>query len=149
MVSRRPGFSCYAFSDGQYTVHAYIGYVRNQQGDKVRRRSELEMPFRLGVLARPRVTEGGMLDDEQRCFVFYTTCNAKPLSMGLRMDDIHAPTIASGPTSQPTANGTSKKQTLQELSAQKENLEAELSALSSVLDSVSSCCKHNTPSVPH
>jgi hypothetical protein len=61
--------------------------------------------------------------------------------MGLRMDDIHAPTIASGPTSQPTANGTSKKQTLQDLSAQKENLEAELSALSSVLDSVSSCCK--------
>jgi len=56
------------------------------------------------------------------------------------MDDIHAPTIASGPTSQPTTNGTSKKQTLQELSAQKENLEAELSALSSVLDSVSSCC---------
>ncbi|KAM0694828.1 hypothetical protein Q7P36_005184 [Cladosporium allicinum] len=55
--------------------------------------------------------------------------------MGLRMDDIHAPTIASGPTSQPTANGTSKKQTLQDLSAQKENLEAELSALSSVLDS--------------
>jgi len=51
------------------------------------------------------------------------------------MDDIHAPTIASGPTSQPTTNGTSKKQTLQELSAQKENLEAELSALSSVLDS--------------
>lgn len=63
--------------------------------------------------------------------------------MGLRMDDIHAPTIASGPTSQPTANGTTKKQTLQELSAQKENLEAELSALSSVLDSVSSCCCRN------
>jgi 26S proteasome non-ATPase regulatory subunit 9 len=68
--------------------------------------------------------------------------------MGLRMDDIHAPTIASGPTSQPTANGTSKKQTLPELSAQKENLEAELSALSSVLDSVSSGCENNTSSVP-
>ena len=56
--------------------------------------------------------------------------------MGLRMDDLHAPTIPSGPSSQPTTNGTSKKQSLQELSAQKENLEAELSALGSVLDSV-------------
>ena len=57
--------------------------------------------------------------------------------MGLRMDDLHAPTIPSGPSSQPTTNGTSKKQSLQELSAQKENLEAELSALGSVLESVS------------
>jgi len=91
--------------------------------------------------------------DDLECSVFHnckavtakqnTTWNIIPFPMGLRMDDIHAPTIASGPTSQPTTNGTSKKQTLQELSAQKENLEAELSALSSVLDSVSSCC---TPS---
>lgn len=51
-------------------------------------------------------------------------------------DDIHAPTVASGPTSQPTANGTASRQSLQELIATKENLEAELSALSSVLDSV-------------
>jgi len=57
--------------------------------------------------------------------------------MGLRMDDLHAPTIPSGPSSQPTTNGTSKKQSLQELSVQKENLEAELSALGSVLESVS------------
>lgn len=57
--------------------------------------------------------------------------------MGLRMDDLHAPTVSSGPTTQPTTNGTSKKQSLQELSAQKENLEAELSALGSVLESVS------------
>lgn len=57
--------------------------------------------------------------------------------MGLRMDDLHAPTIASGPTSLATTNGTSKKQSLQELSTQKENLEAELSALGSVLESVS------------
>ena len=56
--------------------------------------------------------------------------------MGLRMDDIHAPTVASGPTSQPTANGTEKKLSFQELIAKKENLEAELSALGSVLDSV-------------
>ena len=57
--------------------------------------------------------------------------------MGLRMDDIHAPTVASGPTSQATTNGTEKQQSLQELILTKENLEAELSALGSVLDSVS------------
>lgn len=56
--------------------------------------------------------------------------------MGLRMDDLHAPTVSSGPTSQPTANGTGEKKSLQELIAQKDNIEAELSALSSVLDSV-------------
>ncbi|KAF2170272.1 hypothetical protein M409DRAFT_19875 [Zasmidium cellare ATCC 36951] len=51
------------------------------------------------------------------------------------MDDLHAPTVASGPTSRPTANGTDSKRSLQELIAQKDNLEAELSALGSVLDS--------------
>ena len=56
--------------------------------------------------------------------------------MGLRMDDLHAPTVASGPTSQAVPNGVLEQQSLQELTAQKENLEAELSALSSVLDSV-------------
>ncbi|USW49066.1 Putative 26S Proteasome non-ATPase regulatory subunit 9, PDZ superfamily, PDZ domain 6 [Septoria linicola] len=56
--------------------------------------------------------------------------------MGLRMDDLHAPTVASGPTSGgATASGTIAKQSLQEIIAQKENLEAELSALGSVLDS--------------
>lgn len=67
--------------------------------------------------------------------------------MGLRMDDLHAPTVSSGPTSQATTNGTDKKQSLQELISQKENVEAELSALGSVLDSVrlillrySNCC---------
>ncbi|KAK5129281.1 hypothetical protein LTR08_003637 [Meristemomyces frigidus] len=56
--------------------------------------------------------------------------------MGLRMDYLHAPTVASGPTSQAATNGTNKKLTLQELIAKKEDLEAELSALGSVLDSV-------------
>ena len=56
--------------------------------------------------------------------------------MGLRMDYLHAPTVASGPTSQANSNGTNVKLTLQELIAKKENLEAELSALGSVLDSV-------------
>lgn len=56
--------------------------------------------------------------------------------MGLRMDDIHAPTVASGPTSRPTTNGAPRQQSFYELMAQKENLEAELQALGSVLDSV-------------
>jgi 26S proteasome non-ATPase regulatory subunit 9 len=56
--------------------------------------------------------------------------------MGLRMDDIHAPTVASGPTSHAHTNGTEKEPTFQELVARKENLEAELDALGSVLDSV-------------
>lgn len=56
--------------------------------------------------------------------------------MGLRMDDLHAPTVPSGPNSQPSTNGLEKQQALQELISQKENLEAELSALGSVLDSV-------------
>lgn len=52
------------------------------------------------------------------------------------MDNIHAPGVESGPTSRPITNGTGPKQSLQELIAKKENLEAELSALGSVLDSV-------------
>lgn len=55
--------------------------------------------------------------------------------MGLRMDDLHAPTVGSGPTSSTYTNGTQAKQTLPQLIAEKDNLEAELSALSSVLDS--------------
>lgn len=61
--------------------------------------------------------------------------------MGLKiMEDIHAPTVVSGPTTQATTNGVAKPQTIQQLAAQKENLEAELSALGSVLDSV--CLAH-------
>ncbi|KAK3645387.1 putative 26S proteasome regulatory subunit [Elasticomyces elasticus] len=55
--------------------------------------------------------------------------------MGLRMPDLHAPTVASGPTSQGYANGTGNVLTLPQLMAKKDNLEAELSALGSVLDS--------------
>ena len=56
--------------------------------------------------------------------------------MGYRMDDLHAPTIASGPTSSRSADSATEKLTLQQLITRKENLEAELSALGSVLDSV-------------
>ncbi|TKA69449.1 hypothetical protein B0A55_07112 [Friedmanniomyces simplex] len=52
------------------------------------------------------------------------------------MDDLHAPTVASGPTSQPTTNGAGRELTLPQLMAKKEDLEGELSALGSVLDSV-------------
>jgi 26S proteasome non-ATPase regulatory subunit 9 len=56
--------------------------------------------------------------------------------MGLRMDDIHDPTLVrSGPTSQSYGSSAQPKQTLKQLIEQKENLEAELSALGAVLDS--------------
>jgi 26S proteasome non-ATPase regulatory subunit 9 len=58
--------------------------------------------------------------------------------MGLPyMDDIHAPTVSSGPTSGGYSNGISKEQlSLQELIAEKDRVEAELKALGQVLDSV-------------
>jgi 26S proteasome non-ATPase regulatory subunit 9 len=53
------------------------------------------------------------------------------------MDDIHAPTVSSGPTSAGHTNGVSKDQlSLQELIAEKDRVEAELKALGQVLDSV-------------
>lgn len=57
--------------------------------------------------------------------------------MGVRMDDIHTPTVASGPTSNGVSNGMPPdKMSFKQLIAEKERIEAELSALSSVLDSV-------------
>lgn len=53
------------------------------------------------------------------------------------MDDIHTPTVASGPTSGGHTNGISKEQlSLQELIAEKDRVETELKALGQVLDSV-------------
>jgi len=53
------------------------------------------------------------------------------------MDDIHAPTVSSGPTSAGYSNGIPKEQlTLQELMAEKDRVETELKALGQVLDSV-------------
>lgn len=52
------------------------------------------------------------------------------------MDDIHTPTVASGPTSGGHTNGVPKEQlSLQELIAEKDRVEAELKALGQVLDS--------------
>jgi 26S proteasome non-ATPase regulatory subunit 9 len=57
------------------------------------------------------------------------------------MDDIHAPTVSSGPTSAGYSNGVPKEQlSLQELIAEKDRLEVELKALGQVLDSVGIRC---------
>ncbi|THX18753.1 hypothetical protein D6D17_01911 [Aureobasidium pullulans] len=55
--------------------------------------------------------------------------------MGLRMDNIHAPTVASGPNSTQTNGDGREKLSLPELIAQKDRVWSELSALGSVLDS--------------
>jgi len=57
--------------------------------------------------------------------------------MGLRMDDIHTPTVPSGPTTTAAVNGRGKeKRPLFALMDEKARVEKELSALGSVLDSV-------------
>ncbi|KAI1134556.1 hypothetical protein F5Y05DRAFT_209060 [Hypoxylon sp. FL0543] len=57
------------------------------------------------------------------------------MGLPLRMDNIHAPTVPAGPSSRPLTNGNAKHLSFAELQAKKENLEAELTALSGVLDS--------------
>jgi 26S proteasome non-ATPase regulatory subunit 9 len=53
------------------------------------------------------------------------------------MDTLHAPTVPSGPTSNFTQrNGDAGKQSFAELQRKKDDMEAELKALGSVLDSV-------------
>jgi len=54
--------------------------------------------------------------------------------MGLRMDDLHTPSVAAGPTS--TSNDEQDGLSLRELVAEKDRVEAELKALGSVLASV-------------
>ncbi|EHA57451.1 hypothetical protein MCOR27_011042 [Pyricularia oryzae] len=51
------------------------------------------------------------------------------------MDSLHAPTIPSGPTTAPTANGRAGHLTIAELQRKKDDLEAELRALGGVLES--------------
>ncbi|KAG9627713.1 putative 26S proteasome non-ATPase regulatory subunit 9, partial [Aureobasidium melanogenum] len=55
--------------------------------------------------------------------------------MGLRMDDIHAPTVASGPSSTHANGAEREKLSLPELIAEKDRVWSELTALGSVLDS--------------
>ncbi|KAI1203020.1 hypothetical protein F5X97DRAFT_284633 [Nemania serpens] len=57
------------------------------------------------------------------------------MGLPLRMDNIHAPTVPSGPSSRPLANGNAKQLSFAELQQKKDNMEAELKALSGVLDS--------------
>lgn len=60
--------------------------------------------------------------------------------MGIPMDNnIHAPTVPSGPTTAGTGFKDLTKHSMAELMSEKERIEAELSAYSSVLASVSSC----------
>ncbi|KAI1827966.1 hypothetical protein F4861DRAFT_490111 [Xylaria intraflava] len=51
------------------------------------------------------------------------------------MDNIHAPTVPSGPSSHPLANGNVNHLSFAELQRKKDNMEAELKALGGVLDS--------------
>lgn len=57
------------------------------------------------------------------------------MGLPLNMSNLHAPTVPSGPTSRRSANGTLIRGTFTELQRKKENMEGELKALSSVLDS--------------
>ncbi|KAI1152186.1 hypothetical protein F4825DRAFT_420284 [Nemania diffusa] len=57
------------------------------------------------------------------------------MGLPLRMDNLHAPTVPSGPSSRPLANGNVKQLSFAELQQKKDNMEAELKALGGVLDS--------------
>jgi hypothetical protein len=52
------------------------------------------------------------------------------------MNTLHAPTVPSGPTTAPTANGNATQLTIAELQRKKDMVEGELKALGGVLDSV-------------
>ncbi|KAI1310482.1 hypothetical protein F5Y03DRAFT_346463 [Xylaria venustula] len=57
------------------------------------------------------------------------------MGLPLRMENLHAPTIPSGPISRPLTNGNAKQLSFAELQQKKDNMEAELKALGGVLDS--------------
>lgn len=58
------------------------------------------------------------------------------MGLPLRMNNLHAPTVPSGPTTNGATNGNTAHLSFGELQKKKEDLEAELSVLGSVLDSV-------------
>lgn len=57
------------------------------------------------------------------------------MGLPLRMNNLHAPTVPSGQTSSYTSNGDAGQLSFQELERRKDDIEAELKALGSVLDS--------------
>ncbi|KAH7319961.1 hypothetical protein B0I35DRAFT_430261 [Stachybotrys elegans] len=57
------------------------------------------------------------------------------MGLPLRMENLHAPTVPSGPTSSRPSNGDAGHLSFAELQQRKDNLEAELKALGGVLDS--------------
>lgn len=57
------------------------------------------------------------------------------MGLPLRMNNIHAPAVPSGPTTVRTSDGTAGQLSIAELQQKKSDLEAELKALSGVLDS--------------
>lgn len=58
------------------------------------------------------------------------------MGLPLKMNNLHAPTIPSGPTTAGPQNGPTIQRTIAELQQKKANMEAELGALGGVLDSV-------------
>jgi hypothetical protein len=87
-----------------------------------------------GALSPPHLPEADKLSASSSRYLTTVRVNL----MGIRMDDLHTPTVASGPTSGGYSNGVPKEQlSLQELMAEKDRLETELKALGQVLDSVS------------
>lgn len=66
--------------------------------------------------------------------------------MGLKMDDIHMPTVPSGPTTgQRVLQNSNGEQSLMDLMTEKDRVEGELLALGTVLDSVRNKNKHVAP----
>jgi len=63
----------------------------------------------------------------------------REMGLPLRMENLHAPTVPSGPTTVPALNGSQTNGlTFAQLQAKKDNIEAEIRALGSVLESVGS-----------
>ena len=58
------------------------------------------------------------------------------MGLPLRMNNLHAPTVPSGPSSARATNVGAAHLTFNELQHKKDDIEAELKALSGVLDSV-------------
>lgn len=75
--------------------------------------------------ANLKIPCAGLRDDENR-----------HIDLSRNMSNLHAPTVPSGPTTAPIANGRAHNLTFPELQQKKDNIEAELKALGGVLDSV-------------